>query len=281
MVTRMRWAALSLLSLLAAAQMLSATAGAHSYPIQVHPASGSVVPAPPREVVITFSEALDSSFSSMTVQDANGSAVSAPSTIDPDSLTMRAALPPSLAYGAYSVRWRALSAVDGHTSHGMTSFLFPDPSKPLRPEDLPPADASQEALVGPFDGILRGAMFAGVLVSLGTGMLFVAVAGRAGVRSDTRRALGLLVLAAGLVGAGATVALAVSQAAVASQRGIVEVLGQPALAFVGRYGNLAAIRAPLQILAGALGWAAARTTGPEASDGGARPSPARAPRSSR
>lgn len=242
------------------APLLALDAAGHASPTQVSPSTGSVVQAPPREVVIAFTERLEPAFSRLEVRDANGTIVSEPSRIDDDGVTMRAALPRGLAYGAYSVTWRALSVVDGHSTRGLTSFLFPDPSKPLDLRDLPSGEAQQEALVGPHDIVLRAATLLGIVAALGTAVLALVVVGTEMPLASpgTERRLGLLAASGALVAALATIVLAATQAGAATGSGFAGLAAQPGAIVGSTYGRLAAARAPLLVLGAALAWFAAR-----------------------
>jgi methionine-rich copper-binding protein CopC len=92
---------------------------AHSYLDHASPLVGSTVASAPREVALTFTQNLESAFSSVQVTDANGARVD---TGKPQvsGNTMRVGLK-SLPQGTYRVRWRVLS-VDTHTTEG--SFTF-------------------------------------------------------------------------------------------------------------------------------------------------------------
>jgi methionine-rich copper-binding protein CopC len=86
------------------------------------PAVGSTVAAAPKELVLSFTESLEPTFSSIEVRDTNGAAVhDGRATVDPKQRTqMRVPLKP-LAPGTYKVIWRVLS-VDTHRSQGDFSF---------------------------------------------------------------------------------------------------------------------------------------------------------------
>ena len=77
---------------------------------------------PPNEVVLNFSEALESAFSSVIVRNAAGNRVDkADSHVDPgDHATLHVSLQP-LAAGTYTVVWRAVTA-DTHRTEG--TFVF-------------------------------------------------------------------------------------------------------------------------------------------------------------
>ena len=94
-------------------------ARAHAFLDHASPLVGSTVPAAPHEVVMTFTQSLEPSFSTVEVTGPNGARVDqGKPQISGNS--MRIGLKPS-GPGAYHVHWHALS-VDTHTTQG--SFTF-------------------------------------------------------------------------------------------------------------------------------------------------------------
>jgi methionine-rich copper-binding protein CopC len=103
--------------------MLSiASASAHAQLTSAIPAVGGNIAAAPSEVTLTFSEALEPSFSTVVVRDAVGKRIDkADVRLDSgDRKIMHVSLPP-LAEGTYIVVWRALTA-DTHRTDG--AFIF-------------------------------------------------------------------------------------------------------------------------------------------------------------
>jgi copper resistance protein C len=92
---------------------------AHAYLDHASPLVGSAVASAPREVALTFTQNLESAFSSVQVTDANGARVD---TGKPQvsGNVMRVGLK-SLSQGTYRVHWRVLS-VDTHTTEGNFTF---------------------------------------------------------------------------------------------------------------------------------------------------------------
>jgi methionine-rich copper-binding protein CopC len=85
------------------------------------PAVGSAVAAAPKEVVLSFTEKLESKFSSIEVRDAKGAAMqTGKAALGAAATDLRVALKP-LPPGTYKVIWRVLS-VDTHRTNG--SFTF-------------------------------------------------------------------------------------------------------------------------------------------------------------
>jgi copper resistance protein C len=107
----------------AAALLVTSAAVAHAHLVRATPAAGSTIGAAPADVVLRFSEKLETVFSSVVVRDAAGKQVDkADVAVDKaDRFLMRVSLPP-LTPGAYKVEWRAMS-VDTHKSNGEFSFV--------------------------------------------------------------------------------------------------------------------------------------------------------------
>jgi len=97
-------------------------ATAHAHLDRATPAVGSSVHAPPKEVKLWFSQALEPAFSTIKVLDRNGQAVdSGTKGVDArDRKLLRTALKP-VPPGTYRVVWRVLS-VDTHVSEGEFTF---------------------------------------------------------------------------------------------------------------------------------------------------------------
>src|SRR5438132_2203163 len=103
-----------------------AAALAHANLERAEPASGTQLDQAPRQLQLFFSEAVDSSFSRVQLLNAQRDAVDrgdshvAPN--DPRSLVV--SLPDQLPNGVYTVSWRTLSAVDGHTVNGAFPLII-------------------------------------------------------------------------------------------------------------------------------------------------------------
>lgn len=96
-------------------------ADAHAVLQSSSPAHGSTWESAPREVLLTFTEPVHPEASSAQVVDSAGRAVSQGFEVSADGRTVRVRLG-ALSRGTYTVRWRALSRVDGHLSEGAVSF---------------------------------------------------------------------------------------------------------------------------------------------------------------
>ena len=142
----------AVLILLVAALALAFPAGvsAHAELETADPPDGAVLSAPPAEIVLTFSEGLDASKSSLTLHDPSGTKI-ADGAIDPAAPdTMRLVPPSSLAPGTYEIRWTA-AAADGHVENDTLHFELtaPPPSPTPSPTPAPSATPSPSPTPSP------------------------------------------------------------------------------------------------------------------------------------
>src|SRR5579859_2571842 len=148
----MRWA--YVISVLLAVLLLPATAWAHANLERADPAPGSQLDQTPRQLQLFFSEAVDGSFSRVQLLNAQRDAVDrGDSHVAPnDPRSMVVSLPDQVPNGVYTVSWRTLSAVDGHTVNG----AFPLIVGPMPAEGVPlAAGASSEARFAPETALSR------------------------------------------------------------------------------------------------------------------------------
>jgi methionine-rich copper-binding protein CopC len=117
----MRRLAITFLATIAALTMASA-ASAHAHLLSSLPAANGTVPVAPREIVITFTEALEPRFSTIEVQDAAGHRVDTGDAHVPSDNAKRLSvgLKP-LTRGTYKVLWHVTS-IDTHRSEGTFDF---------------------------------------------------------------------------------------------------------------------------------------------------------------
>ena len=97
-------------------------ASAHAHPKVMVPAADSAGPSP-AVVSITYSEAVEPKFSTISVTDADGkkkfnTATAMPVANDPKTMTLAL---PTLQPGSYVVHWVSVAA-DGHRLEGQYSF---------------------------------------------------------------------------------------------------------------------------------------------------------------
>jgi hypothetical protein len=110
------------LAAIAAIGTAPAAALSHAFLDAAIPLVGGTVPASPKEIRLTFTEAIEPRFSSIDLVTEDGRAIStAQATVDPrDDKQLVLPLPP-LAPGRYRVRWHVVS-VDTHRTEGEYSF---------------------------------------------------------------------------------------------------------------------------------------------------------------
>ena len=111
----MTYAALATASLLFGIQ----AASAHAHLGRAEPRVESTVAAAPHEVLLSFTEGLESAFSTVEVRDADGARMDE-GTAQVSGSTLRVELK-TLPPGTYKVHWRAQS-VDTHKTEGKFTF---------------------------------------------------------------------------------------------------------------------------------------------------------------
>lgn len=95
---------------------------AHAYLVSADPPAGVSLKTSPEKIVLVFSEEIDPNFSSFDLYDAQGQLLQRLSFVTHEN-GLRAVLTlPKLTEGAYTVAWRVLSAIDGHTTTGVLPF---------------------------------------------------------------------------------------------------------------------------------------------------------------
>jgi copper transport protein len=88
-----------------------------------------VLPSSPPEVVLAFNEPIDETFSRVEILNTDGSVVAGSAQVSAGGRRLRVVLPP-LPQGVYTVRWRVLSAVDGHVTSGAFVFAVGEGQQP-------------------------------------------------------------------------------------------------------------------------------------------------------
>ena len=187
----------AVLIVLAAALALAIPASvlAHAELESATPADGAVLDAPPTEIVLTFTEDLDESKSSLTLHTANGEQLAA-GTVDPaDPAAMRIDDVPDLSPGTYEIRWTS-SGSDGHLERGTLQFELtaptptptvaatPEPSASPSPSPSPSASASPTP--APSAGGPTSASGTDVLLPIVAALVLIAVLGWVLLRSRSR-----------------------------------------------------------------------------------------------
>ena len=147
-------------------------ASAHANLADADPAPNSVLESPPSRITIWFTEPLEPSFSTIEVLDSQGTRVdNDDSAVDPrDPTVMYVTVPDDLPNGTYTVAWRNLSTVDGHTIRGTFFYSVGEPLS-AQPSYVP----SEPALQSPAEPFARWAVLLGGLTVLGVLMLWLVI----------------------------------------------------------------------------------------------------------
>jgi methionine-rich copper-binding protein CopC len=138
-------AAIRAASLLVAAFMafaLPLAAAAHSELETAVPADGSTVEGTPPEVVLTFTEELNPTKSSIVLVDSHGTKLIT-AGVDPDHNNVMRLTPPNIQPGEYEIDWTSV-ATDGDLLRGKVHFTVtaPSPSPTTVPsESAAPSEA--------------------------------------------------------------------------------------------------------------------------------------------
>ncbi|HEU0104875.1 MAG TPA: copper resistance protein CopC, partial [Vicinamibacteria bacterium] len=157
------------------------------------PVAGATLGDTPKVVQLTFWEKPESSLSEIRVLDTNGRAyqIGRAEAVAGSPLSLVVRIRPA-DRGVYTVSWRTLSSVDGHSTAG--AFVF---GVRMKPTALAWASATASASASPLEVIARGLLLVGLVMLLGAA---AATAGRfGGARSDAALgAAGWLLAVAGL-----------------------------------------------------------------------------------
>ena len=96
---------------------------AHAQLVASSPASGAVLPEPPDELRLVFSEPLEEQVTSLDLKALDGTLIlERAGEVDPEDPHALVVAGPDLADGIYSITWRSLSAADGHITEGFLHF---------------------------------------------------------------------------------------------------------------------------------------------------------------
>jgi methionine-rich copper-binding protein CopC len=97
---------------------------AHALLERAQPPVGSEISGAPRQIVLTFTEAVEPLFSTIELRDPGGSPVTTSKPVSPPGDNRRLAIDlPALAGGEYKVIWHATS-VDTHKTEGSYRFTI-------------------------------------------------------------------------------------------------------------------------------------------------------------
>ena len=251
----------------AALALFPAKADAHANLAEAYPPPNSTLESAPDRVSITFTEPIEKALSEIRVLDRSGKRVDAGggAALSEDALTLSAALG-ALANGTYTVAWRNVSAVDGHSARG--AFVF-SVGEPLA-ADAGAALEDAPALQSRAEPIARWLALLGGMIAVGAAVFralvstpSLAARGTPGARRALRTAdfrligVGLALFMAG------SLAQLVVQASVAFGASALGALGAPVWDVLTEtnWGRLWIWRAVLIIGAGAALFAAWRRGG--------------------
>jgi copper transport protein len=139
-----------------------APASGHSVVERSSPAPNAALDAAPSQVELWFNEPVDPAFSTAAVTDPTGVRVSERTVVSADGRRVTVPLRP-VAAGFYTVRWRVLSSVDGHTTGGVFAFTVGLGARP--PEGFGGAEGPDVALA-----VIRWVGLAGALLAAGASL---------------------------------------------------------------------------------------------------------------
>ena len=153
--------------LIAAVAFLTLASGiqqsfAHPITIDSSPKAFEGVRSPPKEVNVFFSEAIELSYSKISVIGPNGSRVdnNDPHNVQGDTASIGVTLRPDLPDGEYTVSTTVLSAVDGHVIPG--TFVFGIGTKPNVTDNI-----EQQDILSPGNSAARFPGMVGQVIVVG------------------------------------------------------------------------------------------------------------------
>ncbi|KFF98247.1 hypothetical protein IQ62_25935 [Streptomyces scabiei] len=140
------------------------TASAHAVLTNADPADAAVVKTAPKQVTLTFTEAVSLSDGSVRVLSPENQRVNQPADhVGGKANTIRAKLRGELATGTYTVAWRVVSA-DSHPISGAFTFSV---GKPSATSAVAPSDVADGTAVSRIYGILRYVAYTGLALLVG------------------------------------------------------------------------------------------------------------------
>lgn len=223
------WVLLSLAVLLMSAP---ATVEAHANYVESDPVANSVLEGSPERVTIWFTEPLEPALSEIRVFDTNGVRVDeGDSEVDSSDPLVMSVSVKSLADGTYTVAWKNVSTVDGHSRRGAFVFSVGEPIA----ADAAAVEVDQPLLQSPAEPVVRWLVLLGVLTLVGAVTFHLLVSrpvlgglGDSVLTSTIAGSLARLVAVAAVVFVAASVAQLVVQASVVFESSLLAVFGGPA-----------------------------------------------------
>lgn len=163
----------ALAAALAAALALPASAWAHAVLLRATPTPNRTASTPPRQVALTYSEAVEPRFAIVSVTDALGHQdTSAPPRRSPQNVDTLLVPLKRLGEGWYLVYWRVVS-VDGHPVRGAFTFAV-GPNPGPQPEFAIPS--TSETAATPRLLAARSVVFAAIMAAIGLFVLRMLIA---------------------------------------------------------------------------------------------------------
>ena len=177
-------------------------AQAHAALVRSEPTANAFLQRPPGQILLGFSEPVDSRQSGIQLLDASGKKLSLP-TVDlsrPGVITVQL---PQLPPGIYNVLWFNVSRIDGHALRGSYPFTILNPDGSLPTETNSVAGLGNDPDPPPLaDGVaVRALSLLGLLVVAGGALLLLLLPGP---NVSTQRGLGFVVYAGAAVLVAAT-----------------------------------------------------------------------------
>jgi copper transport protein len=144
---------------------------AHGVQISSEPAANAQLPEPPTSISVQFSEPIEPSVTTIQLWDTSPAEIPISAAQFPADDTIAATIPSRLPMGIYTVIWRNLSTVDGHTWAGSYSFMVlgpngevPQGSIPTELQELAQAPSANPSTL---DTVARWIVLLGTAVALG------------------------------------------------------------------------------------------------------------------
>ena len=177
--------------------LAAAPAFAHASLSGSQPAGGAAVEEAPQQVTLTFTEFPDQALSSVKVLGGSGSFEDGPARVaDGDPSTLVVDLK-DLPKGSYTVSWRTVSRVDGHSSAGAFAFGVGEPPEAVSPNA---AEATTSKIPS---AVSRWVLYLGLASILGAAWMGIFAFGHSYRPVSRLSAFGLVTAVAGTAGLGA------------------------------------------------------------------------------
>ena len=129
----------------------SQVAEAHANVVRSEPLANSTLGASPDRITLWFTEPMEARFSEIQALNSAGARVdSEDSRVDANDLTVMSVSLPPLPDGTYTVAWRNLSTIDGHTLRGSSVFSIGEPISETAAEhglDVPLFQSPEEPFI--------------------------------------------------------------------------------------------------------------------------------------